>query len=64
MSPPVRSVVSDEKLPRSVQVVVIGGGISEFAAAWELARRGAGDDLGCHRDDVAASVGQFLGAAI
>lgn len=40
MSPPVRSVASDTNLPRRVDVVVIGGGISGIAAAWELARRG------------------------
>ncbi|SEN66482.1 Glycine/D-amino acid oxidase [Gemmobacter aquatilis] len=40
MSPPVRAVTSDATLPRHAQVVVIGGGISGVAAAWELARRG------------------------
>lgn len=40
MSPPVRPVASDATLPRRVDVVVIGGGISGVAAAWELARRG------------------------
>lgn len=40
MSPPVQSVASDATLPRRVDVVVIGGGISGIAAAWELALRG------------------------
>lgn len=40
MSPPVRPFVSNEVLPERVDVVVIGGGISGVAAAWELARRG------------------------
>jgi glycine/D-amino acid oxidase-like deaminating enzyme len=40
MSPPVRSVASDARLPEKVDVVVIGGGISGVATAWELARRG------------------------
>lgn len=41
MSPPVQRVVSDATLPTHVDVVVIGGGISGIAAAWELARRGS-----------------------
>ncbi|HEX9858380.1 MAG TPA: FAD-binding oxidoreductase [Paracoccaceae bacterium] len=40
MSPPVRPVVNDVVLPRQAEVVVIGGGISGVAGAWELARRG------------------------
>ena len=40
MSPPVRRVLSDEKLPAEADVVVIGGGIAGVAAAWELGRRG------------------------
>ena len=40
MSPPVRAVASDTALSPRVDVVVIGGGISGAAAAWELARRG------------------------
>lgn len=40
MSPPVRAVPSDETLPDKVDVVVIGGGVSGVAAAWELARAG------------------------
>ncbi|GGH62027.1 FAD-dependent oxidoreductase [Frigidibacter albus] len=41
MSPPVRAVASDASLPPRADVVVIGGGISGVAAAWELARRGS-----------------------
>lgn len=40
MSPPVRAVASDTRLPARVDAVVIGGGISGVCAAWELARRG------------------------
>lgn len=40
MSPPVQPVVSDEKLPASVDVVVIGAGIAGCAAAYWLARKG------------------------
>jgi len=40
MSPPVRRVQSDEKLPAQADVVIIGGGIAGVAAAWELGRRG------------------------
>jgi len=39
VSPPVQPVASDEKLPKSVDVVVIGAGIAGCTAAWELARR-------------------------
>jgi glycine/D-amino acid oxidase-like deaminating enzyme len=39
VSPPVQPVASDEKLPRSVDVVVIGAGIAGCTAAWELAKR-------------------------
>ena len=39
MSPPVQPVASDEKLPRSVDVVVIGAGIAGCTAAYELAKR-------------------------
>lgn len=40
MSPPVQPVVSDEKLPTSVDVVVIGAGIAGCAAAYWLAKKG------------------------
>ncbi len=40
MSPPVRPVESDGKLPEHADVVVIGGGIAGAATAWELARAG------------------------
>ena len=33
MSPPVQRVVSDEKLPASADIVVIGAGIAGSAAA-------------------------------
>ena len=39
MSPPVQPVVSDEKLPGSADVVVIGGGIAGSAAAYALAKK-------------------------
>ena len=39
MSPPVQPVASDEKLPSSVDVVVIGAGIAGTTAAYELAKR-------------------------
>ncbi len=40
MPTPVQPVVSDEKLPGSVDVVVIGGGIAGCSAAYALARKG------------------------
>ncbi|WP_020696042.1 NAD(P)/FAD-dependent oxidoreductase [Reyranella massiliensis] len=40
MSPPVQPVVSDEKLPASVDVVVIGAGIAGCSAAYWLAKKG------------------------
>src|SRR5689334_5947372 len=40
MSPVVRSVSSDEALPRAVDVVVVGGGIVGTASAYFLAKRG------------------------
>jgi glycine/D-amino acid oxidase-like deaminating enzyme len=40
MSPPVDRIVSDDHLPRSVDVVVIGGGIIGVAAAYFLAKGG------------------------
>jgi glycine/D-amino acid oxidase-like deaminating enzyme len=39
VSPPIQPVASDEKLPKSVDVVVIGAGIAGCTAAWELAKR-------------------------
>ncbi|HZY53044.1 MAG TPA: FAD-binding oxidoreductase, partial [Reyranella sp.] len=39
MSPPVQSVASDEKLPKSVDIVVIGAGIAGCTAAYELSKR-------------------------
>ena len=39
VSPPVQPVASDEKLPKSVDVVVIGAGIAGCTAAYELAKR-------------------------
>jgi glycine/D-amino acid oxidase-like deaminating enzyme len=39
MSLPLRSIASDEKLPRSVDVVVIGAGIAGSAAAYTLAEK-------------------------
>ena len=40
MSPPVDAIPSDEKLPSSADVVVIGGGIIGCAAAYFLAKKG------------------------
>jgi glycine/D-amino acid oxidase-like deaminating enzyme len=40
MPAPVQPVVSDEKLPGSADVVVIGGGIAGAAAAYALAKKG------------------------
>ena len=40
MSPPVQPVVSDDKLPASADVVVIGAGIAGCTAAWELSKKG------------------------
>ncbi len=40
MSPPVDPVQSDEKLPKSADVVIIGGGIIGAATAYYLAKRG------------------------
>jgi glycine/D-amino acid oxidase-like deaminating enzyme len=40
MSPPVQTVVSNEKLPASVDVVVIGAGIAGCSAAYWLAKKG------------------------
>lgn len=40
MSPPLHRVQSDEKLPQSADVVVIGAGIAGSAAAYALARKG------------------------
>lgn len=40
MSPPVQPVLSDERLPGSADVVVIGAGIAGSAAAYALAKKG------------------------
>jgi glycine/D-amino acid oxidase-like deaminating enzyme len=40
MSPPVQKVVSDERLPTSADVVIIGGGIAGCSAAYALAKKG------------------------
>ncbi|WP_029355673.1 FAD-binding oxidoreductase [Bosea sp. 117] len=40
MSPPVDEVASDQKLPASADVVVVGGGIIGVSAAYYLAKRG------------------------
>src|SRR5437762_7635723 len=40
MSPPIKRIPSDERLPASADVVVIGGGIIGATTAYFLARRG------------------------
>ncbi len=40
MSPPVAKVISDERLPASADMVVIGGGIVGVAAAYAIAQKG------------------------
>jgi glycine/D-amino acid oxidase-like deaminating enzyme len=40
MSPPVERIRSDEKLPATADVVVVGGGIIGVSAAYSLAKRG------------------------
>lgn len=40
MSPLIHHISSDETLPKSADVVVIGGGIVGASAAYSLARRG------------------------
>ena len=40
MPVPVQPVVSDDKLPTSVDVVVIGAGMAGSAASYYLARKG------------------------
>ncbi len=40
MSPPVQPVVSDEKLPASAEIVIIGAGIAGSTAAYWLAKKG------------------------
>ena len=40
MSPPVQPVISDDKLPASADVVVIGAGIAGSAAAYALSKKG------------------------
>jgi glycine/D-amino acid oxidase-like deaminating enzyme len=40
MAPPVTRIRSDETLPQSADVVVIGGGIAGISAAYALARKG------------------------
>ena len=40
MSPTIHHISSDETLPKSADVVVIGGGIVGVSAAYFLARRG------------------------
>jgi glycine/D-amino acid oxidase-like deaminating enzyme len=48
-----RTVQSDAALPKSVDVVVIGGGIVGAAAAWHLARRGSSVAL-CEKGAIGA----------
>ena len=40
MSPPVRSVETSAQLPKTADVVILGGGMAGVAAAYELAKRG------------------------
>jgi glycine/D-amino acid oxidase-like deaminating enzyme len=40
MPPPLQRIASDEKLPATADVVVIGGGIAGVTAAYELSRKG------------------------
>ena len=40
MSPPLQPVVSDDKLPATADVVVIGAGIAGTSAAYALAKKG------------------------
>uniref|UniRef100_UPI0005B4A42E NAD(P)/FAD-dependent oxidoreductase n=1 Tax=Rhizobium fredii TaxID=380 RepID=UPI0005B4A42E len=40
MSPPVRRVASSQDVPKSADVVILGGGMAGVAAAYELAKRG------------------------
>ncbi|WP_395710611.1 NAD(P)/FAD-dependent oxidoreductase [Reyranella sp.] len=40
MSPPVTRIPSDEKLPSSADIVVIGGGVAGITAAYNLAKKG------------------------
>src|SRR5580704_1232894 len=40
MSPPVRSVETSAQLPKTADVVILGGGMAGVAAAYELVKRG------------------------